>query len=53
VAIINISLTLKHIKNFSLRNILSGTDRKNHEELPTLVGVLTHEAQPITSGVGG
>ena len=42
-----------NIKNFSLRNILSGTDRKNHEELPTLVGVLTHEAQPITSGVGG
>jgi putative transposase len=33
-----------NIKNFSLRNILSGTDRKNHDELPTLVGVLTHEA---------
>ena len=42
-----------NIKNFSLRNILSGTDRKNHDELPTLVGVLTHEAQPIASGVGG
>jgi putative transposase len=35
-----------NIKNFGLRNILSGTDRKNHAELPTLVGVMTHEAQP-------
>jgi len=42
-----------NIKNFSLRNILSGTDRKNHDELPTLVGVLTSEAQPIAFGVGG
>jgi len=42
-----------NIKNFSLRNILSGTDRKNHDELPTLVGVLTHEAQPISTAVGG
>ena len=42
-----------NIKNFSLRNILSGTDSKNHDELPTLVGVLTHEAQPIGSAVGG
>ena len=42
-----------NIKNFSLRNILSGTDRKNHDELPTLVGVMTHEAQPIGSAVGG
>ena len=41
------------IKNFSLKNILSGTDRKNHDELPTLVGVMTHEAQPIAFGVGG
>ena len=32
-----------NIKNFALRNYLSGTDRKNHGELPTLVGVLTHE----------
>ena len=32
---------------------LSGTDRKNHGELPTLVGALTHEAQPIALGVGG
>ena len=44
---------LINIKNFSLRNILSGTDGKNHDELPTLVGVLTHEAQPIAYGVGG
>ena len=42
-----------NIKNFSLRNILSGTDRKNHDELPTLVGVMTHEAHPIGSVVGG
>jgi putative transposase len=42
-----------NIKNFSLRNILSGTDRKNHDELPTLVGVMTHEAHPIAFGVGG
>ncbi len=42
-----------NIKNFSLRNILSGTDRKNHDELPTLVGVMTHEAHPIGSAVGG
>lgn len=33
-----------NIKNFALKNILSGTDRKNHGELPTLVGVMTHEA---------
>ena len=42
-----------NIKNFSLKNILSGTDRKNHDELPTLVGVMTHEAHPIAFGVGG
>ena len=42
-----------NIKNFSLRNILSGTDSKNHDELPTLVGVMTHEAHPIGSAVGG
>jgi len=41
-----------NIKNFSLKNILSGTDRKNHDELPTLVGVLTHEAQLIDNVVG-
>jgi putative transposase len=39
----------KNIKNFALRNNLSGTDRKNHDELPTLVGVMTHEAHK-TSG---
>jgi putative transposase len=33
-----------NIKTFGLKNILSGTDRKNHVELPTLVGALTHEA---------
>lgn len=32
-----------NIKNFALRNILSGIDRKNQNELPTLVGVLTSE----------
>lgn len=42
-----------NIKNFSLRNILSGTDRKNHDELPTLVGVLTYEAHLIAYGVDG
>lgn len=42
-----------NIKSFALKNILSGTDRKNHDELPTLVGVMTHEAHPIASGVGG
>ena len=34
----------KNIKKFALRNYVSGTDTKNHGELPTLVGVLTHEA---------
>ena len=33
-----------NIKSFALKNILSGTDRKNQNELPTLVGVLTSEA---------
>jgi putative transposase len=42
-----------NIKSFALKNILSGTDRKNHGKLPTLVGALTLEAQPIASGVGG
>lgn len=36
-----------NIKYFALRNILSGTDRKNHEELPTLAGALTHETYRI------
>lgn len=42
-----------NIKTFALKNILSGTDRKNQDELLTLVKVLTPEAQLITSGVGG
>jgi len=42
-----------NIKSFALKNILSGTDRKNQGKLPTLVGALTFEAQPIASDVGG
>jgi len=42
-----------NIKSFALKNILSGTDRKNQGKLPTLVGALTLEAQPIAYGVGG
>ena len=42
-----------NIKNFALRNYVSGTDTKTRNELPTLVGVLTSEAQPIAYGVGG
>lgn len=42
-----------NIKNFALKNILSGTDRKNQGKLPTMVGALTLEAQPIAYGVGG
>jgi putative transposase len=33
-----------NIKNFALRNYVSGTDTKTRNELPTLVGVLTYEA---------
>ena len=33
-----------NIKNFALKNKVSGTDTKNQNELPTLVGVLTSEA---------
>jgi putative transposase len=33
-----------NIKNFALKNCLSGTDRKIRNELPTLVGVLISEA---------
>lgn len=41
-----------NIKSFALN--LSGEHRlKNQDELPTLVGVMTPEAQPIASGVGG
>ena len=42
-----------NIKSFALKNILSGTDRKNQGELSTMVEVLTLEAQPIAYGVGG
>ena len=42
-----------NIKTFALKNILSGTDRKNQGELSTMVEVLTLEAQPIAYGVGG
>lgn len=42
-----------NIKNFALRNYVSGTDTQTRNELPTLVGVLTSEAQPIGSAVGG
>lgn len=43
-----------NIKNFALKNYFSGEHRvKNQDELPTLVGVMTPEAHPIASGVGG
>ena len=43
-----------NIKSFALKNTLSGGHRlKNQDELPTLVGVMTLEAQPIAYGVGG
>ena len=42
-----------NLKTNSLKNIFSGTESKNQDELPTLVGVLTPEAQPIGSAVGG
>lgn len=32
-----------NIKNFALKNYVSGMDTKTHDELPTLVGVMTHE----------
>ena len=41
-----------NIKSFALKNILSGTDRKNQGELPKLVGALTLEAHPIAFGLG-
>ena len=37
----------KNIKKFALRNHVSGTDTKNRNELPTLVGVLTCEATAL------
>ena len=42
-----------NIKSFALKNILSGTDRKNQGELSTMVEVLTLEAHPIVYAVGG
>ena len=43
-----------NIKSFALKNNLSGEHTlKNRNELPTWVGVLTSEAQPIGSAVGG
>lgn len=42
-----------NIKNFALRNYVSGTDTQTRNELSTLVEVLTSEAHPIASGVGG
>lgn len=36
-----------NIKNFALRNYVSGTDTKNRNELPTLVGVMTSESPSI------
>lgn len=43
-----------NIKSFALKNNLSGEHTlKNQDELLTLVKVLTPEAQPIASGVGG
>ena len=43
-----------NIKYFALKNHLSGEHTlKNQDELPTLVGVLTPEAQPISSAVSG
>jgi len=36
-----------NIKSFALKNILSGTDRKNQDELLTLVKVLTPEAHQL------
>jgi putative transposase len=43
-----------NIKSFALKNHLSGEyTLKNQGKLPTLVGALTLEAQPIGSAVGG
>lgn len=42
-----------NIKSFALKNILSGTDRKNQGKLSTMVEVMTLEAHPIGSAVGG
>ena len=43
-----------NIKSFALKNNLSEEHRlKNQDELPRLLGVLTPEANPISSAVGG
>ena len=43
-----------NIKSFALKKQFCGEHTvKNQDELPTLVGVLTPEARPIASGVGG
>jgi len=43
-----------NIKSFALKNKLSGEHTlKNQDELLTLVRVMTPEAQPIGSAVGG
>ena len=43
-----------NIKSFALKNNLSTEHTlKNQNELPRLRGVLTSEAQPISSAVGG
>ncbi len=43
-----------NIKTFALKNNLSGEHTlKNHDELPRLRGVMTHEAHPIGYAVGG
>jgi putative transposase len=36
-------LAAQNIKKFALRNHVSGIETKNHDELPTLVGVMTRE----------
>jgi len=42
-----------NVKSFALKNYVLGTKTKTRNELPTLVGVMTSEAQPIAFGVGG
>jgi len=38
-------LAAQNIKKFALRNHVSRTETQNHDELPTLVGVMTREAE--------
>lgn len=42
-----------NIKSFALRNYVCGTQTKTRNELPSLGGVLTSEAHPISFAVGG